>query len=98
MTKLTLRVVVMAVATVSAALGPAGAEVLEPPESFVPPPPKDTVYATDHHMGFSLRSSVVYWFGGAPIVDANDLRASQRERWWGEDVPLLPGEVLRLHR
>jgi hypothetical protein len=64
-------------------------------EQFLQGDPSKTVYATNHHMGFSLRSSVIHWLGGVPIVDERDLRSSEREKWWGAQVPLLSEEALR---
>lgn len=45
-------------------------------------------------MGFSMRASIIEWLGGVPIVDDHDLRAGERERWWGEGVPLLPSDAV----
>jgi hypothetical protein len=55
----------------------------------------ETVYATNHHMAFSMRSSVIRWLGGLPIVDDRDVRAAERERWWGPAVPNLPAATAR---
>jgi hypothetical protein len=60
------------------------------------PPPEESVYATEHHMGYSMRASVIDWLGGATITDENDLRASERQKWWGDDVPVLPAEAFPL--
>ena len=75
--------------------GSAWAEPSGLDDSFMKDPPRETVYSTDHHMGFSVRSTLITWLGGVTIVDENDLRASERERWWGDDVPLLPADVVR---
>ncbi len=64
-------------------------------DPFMKDPPRETVYATEHHMGFSMRSAIIRWLGGVPIVDEYDLRASEREKWWGEGVPLLPADVIK---
>lgn len=64
-------------------------------DPFMKYPPKETVYATDHHMGFSLRSAIINWLGGVPIVDERDLRASEQDRWWGDPVPLLPADLIK---
>lgn len=63
-------------------------------DQFMQTPPKRTVYATEHHMGFSMRTAVIQWLGGVSIVDERDVRASERESWWGKDVPLLPADVI----
>jgi hypothetical protein len=55
---------------------------------------KETVYATNQHMTFSMRSSIIRWLGGVPIADPREVRAAERERWWGERVPLLPPEAV----
>ncbi|MGH7263828.1 MAG: hypothetical protein ACREMB_03095 [Candidatus Rokuibacteriota bacterium] len=64
-------------------------------DQFMKTPPKRTVYATEHHMGFSMRTAIIQWLGGVSIVDERDLRASERDRWWGKDVPLLPADVIQ---
>lgn len=67
-------------------------------ELFMKGPPKETVYATTHHMGFSMRVTVIGWLGGVAIVDERDLRSSEKEKWWGETVPLLPPDLLKASR
>lgn len=42
-----------------------------------------------------MRSSLIDWLGGVTVVDQSDLRAAERERWWGASVPLLPAELVR---
>jgi len=64
-------------------------------DRFMRDAPKETVYATDHHMGFSLRSTIIRWLGGVTIVDERDLRASEQEKWWGQAVPLLPADAMK---
>jgi hypothetical protein len=51
---------------------------------------KQTVYATERHMTFSMRASVIRWLGGVPVVDDKDIRAAERDRWWGPAVPHVP--------
>ncbi len=75
--------------------GTAWAEPSEQHDRFMKDAPKETVYATDDHMGFSVRSSLIDWLGGVTVVDQNDLRAAEREQWWGASVPLLPAELVR---
>jgi hypothetical protein len=90
--------VLAAVAAISCLGGVAVAADSRHGDSFMNPPPKETVYATNHHLGFSWRASLIYWLGGATITDEGDLRASQREKWWGRDIPLLPADALRTDR
>ncbi len=89
------KVVVAAALGMLLGSGAAWAEVSEQRDTFMKERPKETVYATDHHMGFSVRSTVIGWLGGVTIVDANEVRSAERDRWWGVDVPLLPAEVVR---
>jgi len=56
---------------------------------------QQTVYVTNHHMTFSMRSSIIRWLGGLPIVDRQDVKAAEQERWWGSAVPSLPAESAR---
>ena len=58
---------------------------------------KETVYATNQHMTFSMRTSVIRWLGGVPVADQRDVRASEREQWWGEGVPLLSPDAVPKH-
>jgi hypothetical protein len=92
----------LAVAVVVAGLlwpaGLAWAEVSGQPDTFMKDPPGETVYATEHHLAFSLRSTLIDWLGGITIVDEGDLRAADRENWWGADVPLVPADVVRTDR
>lgn len=60
--------------------------------------PKETVYATTHHMGFSMRVAVIGWLGGVAVADERDLRSSAKEKWWGETVPLMRPEVVKASR
>jgi hypothetical protein len=46
----------------------------------------DTLYATDQHMGFSIRNTVLRWLGGVDVARERDGRAAEREGWWGEPV------------
>jgi hypothetical protein len=64
-------------------------------DRFMKDPPKETVYATDRHMTFSVRTSLIHWLGGVTVVKENDLRASERDRWWGSEVPLIPAESVQ---
>jgi hypothetical protein len=92
----------LAIAVVVAALifpgGLVWAEVSDEPWPPTKARTEETVYATDHHMGFSLRSAFIDWLGGIAIVDEADLRAAQQERWWGDTVPLVPAEVVGSER
>jgi len=58
------------------------------------PPPQDTspetVYATEPHMWFSIRVSLIRLLGGTPVVQPQDVERAQQERWWGEPVPTEP--------
>ena len=64
-------------------------------DRFMKDPPKETVYATEQHMSFSVRSSLIHWLGGVTVVKQNDLRAAERDRWWGDSVPLIPADTVR---
>lgn len=72
---------------------PASAEVSGHEDRFMKDM-KETVYATDQHMVFSIRSSLIRWLGGMPVADEADLRAARREKWWGKDVPVLTADTV----
>jgi hypothetical protein len=44
----------------------------------------DTVYKTNDHMTFS-------WWGYKTPTD-EDLKMSESEGWWGEEIPYIPAE------
>jgi hypothetical protein len=83
-------------ATVIAVVISTGATVPDAPSNvFMSTPPKETVYATDSHMGFSFRVTLLRWLGGVPVADERDARAANEQRWWGEGVPTVPPEVYK---
>jgi len=51
---------------------------------------RETVYATDHHMWFSIRVTLIRLLGGRPVVREHDVDAAEKDRWWGEPVPTRP--------
>jgi len=53
----------------------------------------DTVYTSDHHMGFSIRTNLVQWLGGVDVAKEKDAKASEKEGWWGEPIPQVPPEM-----
>jgi hypothetical protein len=74
-----------------------GASVASAQTKTLPNPPDspytDTVYTSDHHMGFSIRTTIVQWLGGVDVAQDKDARASQKEGWWGEPIPQVPPEM-----
>jgi hypothetical protein len=74
-------------------LGASGAWAQSPaPKNNRDSPYTDTVYATDQHMGFSIRTTVLRWLGGVDIARERDSKASQKDGWWGEPVPQVAPE------
>lgn len=67
-------------------VAPAAAQA-QPPQQDASP---ETVYATERHLWFSLRVSLIRLLGGTPVVHPQDVERSQQERWWGEPVPTEP--------
>jgi hypothetical protein len=55
----------------------------------------DTLYATDQHMAFSIRTTLVRWLGGVDVAKERDTKAAQKEGWWGEPVPRVAPEMVR---
>ena len=53
----------------------------------------DTLYATDQHMGFSIRNTVLRWLGGVAVARERDTRAAEKEGWWGEPVAQVSPEL-----
>jgi len=58
----------------------------------------DTVYATDQHMGFSIRNTVLQWLGGVSLAREKDFRAAEKEGWWGEPAVQVPPELVQAER
>ena len=56
-------------------------------------PYTDTVYATDQHMGFSIRNTVLRWLGGVDVAREKDTKAAEKDGWWGEPVAQVPPEL-----
>jgi hypothetical protein len=46
----------------------------------------DTLYATNQHMGFSIRTTLIRWLGGVDVARERDAKASAKEGWWGDPV------------
>jgi hypothetical protein len=53
----------------------------------------DTLYATDQHMGFSIRNAVLRWLGGVDVARERDAKAAEKEGWWGEPVVQVSPEL-----
>ena len=91
--------VVAAVAAGLALAGPAGVSADSGHvDAFMNPPPSESAYATAGHLGYSWRSTIVYWFGGVTLTEQKEVRASEREKWWGESVPLVPADEASTRR
>jgi hypothetical protein len=56
-------------------------------------PYTDTVYATNQHMAFSIRNTVIRWLGGVDVAKPRDIKASEKEGWWGDPVVQVPPEL-----
>ena len=56
-------------------------------------PYTDTVYATNQHMAFSIRNTVIHWLGGVDVAHERDSKAAEKEAWWGEPVAQVPPEM-----
>ena len=52
--------------------------------------PPQTLYATEYHMWFSIRTTLIDRLGGVPIVDPEEIRAAHKEQWWGDPVSTSP--------
>jgi hypothetical protein len=58
----------------------------------------DTVYATDQHMAFSIRNTLLHWLGGVSVAREKDFKASEKEGWWGEPVAQVSPELAQTLR
>ncbi len=48
-------------------------------------------FASDQHMGFSLRNDV----GSAPRVTRSDIDAARQQNWWGKAITVQPGQIFQ---
>jgi hypothetical protein len=75
----------LTVAAVTIFLGASAAWAQEPgPRQSNNSPYTDTLYATDQHMGFSIRNTLLRWLGGVDVARERDAKAAEKEGWWGE--------------
>jgi SRSO17 transposase len=58
----------------------------------------ETLYATDQHMAFSIRTTVIRWLGGVDVARERDSKASEKEGWWGDSVPQVSREMVRMQQ
>jgi hypothetical protein len=65
------------------------------PKSDPDSPYTDTVYATDQHMGYSIRTTIVQWLGGVNVSRERDNKASQKEGWWGEPAAEISPDLAK---
>jgi hypothetical protein len=86
----------LTVVAVTILLG-AGAASAQSPAPRNPPesPYTDTVYTSDHHMAFSIRTNIIHWLGGVDVAREHDANASQKESWWGDPVAQVPPELAK---
>lgn len=84
------------VATIFLGAGVASAQGPAPRDNDSPY--TDTVYATDQHMAFSIRNTVIHWLGGVDVAHERDAKAAQKEGWWGEPVAQVPPEMAQAPR
>jgi hypothetical protein len=84
----------LTVVAVTIFLGASGAWAQSPaPKNSLDSEYTDTVYTSDQHMGFSIRTTIVQWLGGVDVAREKDAKAAQKEGWWGEFVPQVPPEL-----
>jgi hypothetical protein len=48
-----------------------------------------THFASDQHMGFSLRHTE----GSKPRIARRDIEASRKETWWGKAITVSPEQI-----
>lgn len=84
---------ILAIAGLAVLLGAvaASAEMSDEPDRFMQNM-RESVYATEGHLWFSVRTAIIAWLGGVPVVDEREVRAAEREGWWGRRVHTLPAD------
>ena len=81
----------LSVVAVTIFLGASAAWAQDPfPRSSSNSPYTDTLYATNQHMGFSIRTTLVRWLGGVDVARERDSEAAVKEGWWGDPVAQVP--------
>lgn len=58
-------------------------------------PYTDTVFTSDQHMGYSIRTTIVQWLGGVNVSRQKDTKASEKEGWWGEPAYEISPETAK---
>jgi hypothetical protein len=91
----------MLIAATAAAVLVAGTAAAQNPGPTAPRPgpspngsDRTTVYATNRHMAFSIRTSVIRWLGGVAVPGDRDVRAAEKDAWWGQSVPRAPSDLV----
>jgi hypothetical protein len=49
-------------------------------------------------MAFSIRTTVIRWLGGVDVARERDSKASEKEGWWGDSVPQVSREMVRMQQ
>lgn len=90
-----VQLTVVAAATLLASATAWGDSPASPPiRDFSNQPVQESVYATDQHMAFSIRTSLIRWLGGVDVSRDRDVKAAAKEGWWGETVPQVPTSAI----
>ena len=55
----------------------------------------DTLYATDQHMSFSIRNTMIRWLGGVSVSREKENKDAQKDGWWGDPVTQIPQEMVQ---
>ena len=81
------------VVAVTILLGASAAWGQDPAPRSSNSPYTETLYATDQHMGFSIRTTVIRWLGGVDVARERDAKAAKKEGWWGDPVAQVAPEL-----
>jgi len=89
-----VQLTVVAAATLLASATAWGDNAPAPIRDFSNQPVKDTLYATDQHMAFSIRTSLIRWLGGVDVTRERDVKAAAKDGWWGETIPQVSNSTV----
>ena len=67
----------------------------QPPRNPPDSPYTDTVYTSDQHMAFSIRTNIIQWLGGVDVAREQDKNISDKQGWWGDPIAQVSPELAK---
>lgn len=67
----------------------------QPPKNSPDSPYTDTVYTSDQHMAFSIRTNIIQWLGGVDVAREKDRQTAEKQGWWGDPIAQVSPELAK---